>query len=838
MAQPTWVTAAGSIGSYPSLISLSVQLVALPVAPAATLTYTLISGSLPLGLSISTNGLINGTPSIVLSDTTLNFVVRVTDNLNQIRDRTFSMTISGAAAPELTTPPGTILTVSDSTWVQLPIEYNNPIDTNQVTIRVIQGILPPGLEMNTNGLIRGYAEPPINNVNLGAVNTSIVATESNIITCLSTTGFRIGRPIIFTGTAFGGITSGTTYYIKSIIDESSFTISLAAGGTQVILTNDVGYMNATLPNISIGQPEVRTYSFSIKLESLLGSDIESYSITVENQNISAPENSRIPTIYNTRPPTYNITESTPYYGYYVLPQDAQGTTYLPSENAYIGSITSDNVFSFKIIGHDFDSNILSYSFENLPLGLTGNSTTGWITGNPIIADNTISEFSFKAKVSKSSNPDSSTPYYNFSFRVVNDLVGDILWITPTDLGQIENSTVSVLSVLAESDVNLEYRLTGGSLPPNLTLLSNGEIAGTVAYQPTNELLNFEDETTFTFTVQAFAPLFSVVQSERTFNLTVTQAYVQPTDTLYIKCAPSIQDRNLLGTLLNNTTLIPDDYIYRPEDLNFGKATNVIYAHAYGIYANDLDAYVAAVTKNHYWRKITLGEIKTAVAKNEAGEVIYEVVYSSVIDNLINPAGISISKEIVWPRPIDLNLGPWYTSITDIYTSYILTESGQPTFYTSLTPEYATVLYPNSLPNMRKQVGDELGQEYNFRLYPKWMISQQANGSTLGFTPAWVIAYCKPGTTTLPNGSVVSYAEKIKYNIENDWIDPATEDVITLNQINFTLDRFEVDKSLTYDYDNNLDPATWTGLPSATPVPNPVNSNDFYVLFPRKTILPD
>ena len=103
MAQPTWVTAAGSIGSYPSLISLSVQLVALPVAPAATLTYTLISGSLPLGLSISTNGLINGTPSIVLSDTTLNFVVRVTDNLNQIRDRTFSMTISGAAAPELTT---------------------------------------------------------------------------------------------------------------------------------------------------------------------------------------------------------------------------------------------------------------------------------------------------------------------------------------------------------------------------------------------------------------------------------------------------------------------------------------------------------------------------------------------------------------------------------------------------------------------------------------------------------------------------------------------------------------------------------------------------------------
>jgi hypothetical protein len=328
--------------------------------------------------------------------------------------------------------------------------------------------------------------------------------------------------------------------------------------------------------------------------------------------------------------------------------------------------------------------------------------------------------------------------------------------------------------------------------------------------------------------------------------------------------------------LNDTTLIPNSYLYRPDDLNFGKATNVIYAHAYGIYANDLDAYVAAVTKNHYWRNITLGELNTAVAKNDAGEVIYEVVYSSVIDNLINPEGVSVSKEIVWPRLIDLNLGPWYTSVTDIYTSYINapvegqswltqnneyiisedlfileTESGQPGFYTSLTPGYATVLYPNSLPNMREQVGEELGQEYNFRLYPRWMTSQQANGSTLGFTPAWVIAYCKPriivdGTsltydqfkeTKLNRNNYKSYAEQIAYNINNDWKTPVG-DVITLNQINFKIDRFTVDKSLTYNYDNNLSPATWTGLPSATPVPNPVNSNDFYTLFPRKTILPD
>ena len=60
----------------------------------------------------------------------------------------------------------------------------------------------------------------------------------------------------------------------------------------------------------------------------------------------------------------------------------------------------------------------------------------------------------------------------------------------------------------------------------------------------------------------------------------------------------------------------------------------------------------------------------------------------------------------------------------------------------------------------------------------------------------------------------------------------------MNEINFEIDRFSVDKSATYNYDNNTSPASWTSLPSATPTPNPLDSKDFYVLFPRQTILPN
>ena len=76
-------------------------------------------------------------------------------------------------------------------------------------------------------------------------------------------------------------------------------------------------------------------------------------------------------------------------------------------------------------------------------------------------------------------------------------------------------------------------------------------------------------------------------------------------------------------------------MYRPNDEYFGKATSVIYEHAFGIYASDINQYIAAVTRNHYWRNITLGELKTAVAKNNAGEIIYEVVGVNMYDKVFN-----------------------------------------------------------------------------------------------------------------------------------------------------------------------------------------------------------
>ena len=821
MAQPVWNTPAGIIGSYPALLIMSFELSADPVSPATSLTYQVISGSLPSGLSLSTIGLISGTPTLVTRNTVSAFTVRVTDNLGNLRDRTFSINISGSAIPHFTTPNGSLLTTQDSLWISLPVSYTNPSTSNPVIVQVKEGALPPGLEIDLLGNIRGYPRPPVVTITTPSVvtNASETSSSTNLITVTSTIGFYVGRPVVFSGTTFGDLNSGQQYYIKSIPSSTTFSVSVTQNGSQLILTEGSGAMVVTLPAVATGTPTIRTYNFTLELTSPLGGDTGSYTITVINQNTPTIQggpgklpNTREPTILNTRPLTYNLTNSDPYYGYYILPPVD------PSQSAFMGNFQSGEYFAFKIIGYDFDGNPITYAFSGLPTELTGDTQTGWITGTPALASDGVSSYSFSVGVYKSSSPSYISPFFNFTYNLRKGITGDIVWSSDSDLGQIFNGTISTLFVKAVSDVELSYRITSGSLPPNLSISSNGQITGRVADQPTNEYLETGATTEFSFTVQAYSTEYPSVESSKSFTLVVLQEFSQPTDTLYIQATPSINDRQILASLLDNDSLIPPESLYRENDQYFGKATSVIYEHAYGIYASDIEEYLVAVTQNHYWRNITLGELKTAVAKNNAGEIIYEVVYSEVIDNLVNPSGVSIQQGIYWPRPIDLGLGPWYTSITDIYTSY--NKELPPGYYTSLTPGYARRLYPNSLYNMRNRVAQVLGQVYNSTLLPLWMTSQQSNGSTLGYTQAWVICYTKPG-----------FADIIKSNIENNWD-------YTLNLINFQIDRFSVDKSSTYNYNNTTIPPSWDDLPSATPTPDPLDSKDFYVLFPRKTILPD
>lgn len=89
---PVWSTAAGSLGSLSAQETGSFTVAA---TSDSSITYSLISGSLPSGLSLNTStGVISGTENVATDVTVYNFTIRATDAENQTTDRTFSITVT------------------------------------------------------------------------------------------------------------------------------------------------------------------------------------------------------------------------------------------------------------------------------------------------------------------------------------------------------------------------------------------------------------------------------------------------------------------------------------------------------------------------------------------------------------------------------------------------------------------------------------------------------------------------------------------------------------------------------------------------------------------------
>jgi hypothetical protein len=72
------------------------------------------------------------------------------------------------------------------------------------------------------------------------VTTNCVATNTNgNITLGTTVGMIVGMPLAFSGVNFGGLVTGTTYYVLSVVDTRTVTVSLVASGPTFLPTSTV-----------------------------------------------------------------------------------------------------------------------------------------------------------------------------------------------------------------------------------------------------------------------------------------------------------------------------------------------------------------------------------------------------------------------------------------------------------------------------------------------------------------------------------------------------------------------------------------------------------------------
>ena len=717
-------------------ISLTTASGNMPAEFKQHILFNLQAGQLPSGIQVADNGLIIGTPKAVASiqgvptpvavDVTSKFTVRAyTTNyingkyiLDQIRDRTFTLTVTGPNPPKFITPSGQIAQYYDGTLVNdLQILYTDVDPGAEVAIRLVSGKLPAGLTVSPTGLISGFITP----------------LAPNDVTA-------------------GYSRDGQGY------DEYSFDFS-----TMSVNSN---------------------YEFTLEISDGVFSQLRTFSIYVYSKDSLSAD-------------TTDITADNTFVTADVTPVRAPIVT---NPEGSIGSVRNNNWFAYQFVGLDLDGDQIDFELifdagdsSGIP-GLTLDQNSGWLYG--YIPDLGLTEnvYNFHVRVSKDIDPLTSNEY-SYSLTITGAVDTDITWATSTagitNLGTINNGATSTLYVEAVNvaGIPLQYQLLSGSnssLPQGLQLLPSGDIAGRVSFDTfaldlgtttfdvtMNDLgiTGQDTETTFDmvyrFTVQAFS-VNGLVNVTKEFSITVKRVYNEPYDNLYIEAMPPENDRALIQELLQNADIFKPDLLYRPTDPNFGRADKVVYNHAFGLTAATYADYVSSLYKNHYWKNLTLGEVKVAQARNANNEVIYEVIYSTVIDNLLNKQGESVSKDVTLPYPINEH------DSTEIDT-----------------------VYPNSLINMRDQVIDVVGEVSN--ILPLWMTSKQANGKILGFTPSWVIAYAKPGS-----GDQIAYYIKTKFGER-------------LNTIDFEVDRYEIDRLLSKNWDPIADSTrgAWEPTPAET-----------------------
>ena len=88
-------------------------------------------------------------------------------------------------------------------------------------------------------------------VNGGTVY-ALTTTSGSITYSQATTTLIVNQPIIFSGTTYGNIVAGTTYYVQAIATAVSFTISSTAAGSSLTLTNASGTMFGAVTYPTVG----------------------------------------------------------------------------------------------------------------------------------------------------------------------------------------------------------------------------------------------------------------------------------------------------------------------------------------------------------------------------------------------------------------------------------------------------------------------------------------------------------------------------------------------------------------------------------------------------------
>lgn len=766
MSKITWETPKGAVATIKEGSYFEFQLKAKD-SQGLPVTYSLISGTLGSGLQLFKSGLIQGVPTLEFTsadaDLKQTFTIRAANTDGKIADRTFSIIINEIASPTIIPKNVSLGTVYDGTYIDLQLQAIEASPTAVLTWELVGGTLPPGLILTTGGRLYGnidfFATEEAKAL-IGWGNTAWNAVIWDSPTAQTQTRTYQFKVTVADGTRF----DKSTYTIK-VQAKSLFTVdntSISANDDIITVDTDNKHVPfiTTLPEELPEQRQDSNFAFQIQGKYLDGDEIW-FGVVTYGQ----AEFDQGPTIDRPNKPG--------------VPGDPNNPPDLDDESLL--SVAAYDQFGFDQAG------------ESLPPGVTLDVKTGWLTGHLEAQVEEVKTYKFSVFCFKRQYPDSKSRTVSFTLTVLGNRNNTVTWITPSDLGEINNGSISELAIVAKSNLGkkLNYRLVEGKryppeiysypspgsqydgvieytpqvrsqLPQGLKLLPDGLIVGRASFNyftldkgaTTFDKKKTDFDNVYQFSVTAsdeidgYKP--ATVISNKTFTVKVHNWNLTPYENIYLRALPNRDQRIEFSKMIADESIFPSELLYRANDDWFGKAKDIKFLFAAGLEPSLAGSYISEMQNNHYNKVLNLSEVKTAVALDENFNVKYEVVYVAVEDSLTEN-GKSPAMQI--DRSMQIK-APYNT-----------------------TP--FTVIYPNSLDNMKTEVS-EIGYA-NKGALPEWMVNQQENGRVLGFTRGVVLAYTKPGASKL-----------IAFRL--------SKHEVRFNEIDFIADRYQLDHTLSSNFD--------------------------------------
>ena len=841
MSTITWVTAKGDLGTIPESQFFLLQFEATEVSEQA-LTYSFISGELPGGMYVTTTGQLRGAPTILSSVDQIKkyaFTVRASNPDGLVADRSFSLTVSNTVGPVITPRPDLVGAFFDGEFLSYQFASTNDNPSATVYWSILNGDLPPGTTFSSTGLLSGYVD--IIAANVTDLGFEAAGVESVIFDALPES---TDRSYTFTVQVTDGAKFNTLNCRALIVSKANFT-----SDNDITIVNNtfitIDYNNSYRPIILNAPNSLPTRvagdTFAYKF---LAYDPEQKSVqwTVDDLLFSGLDQLDYPVSQS-----LNGDGST---GPYTMDRAAAAadisvrindTIYFPTVDyttsgtdltfvSLTPSATDIIEILYIAVGTGFDTLFFDQGAEGFPSGLSIDRDTGWLFGTLPEQTEDIKTYSFSVKAYRELTPGVISDPVVFSLSVKRTRNEAIVWISPADLGEIDNGAVSEFTIEATNTAGktLDYSIiysTNRRVPQGLKMLSTGDLIGRVSFR----YFSLDGETGFlpVTSTQNLVVGMSVqgigVAAGCKVTAIIDANTVEVKPAVYVVQGTPLTFTNDTSTFVVNTsanaisTVIDTGTTTFDLDCNFtvkaeARDGSISATKAFKITVNPRNL---APYENLYLRALPKLEERVALTNTLRNT---SVVPTSLLYRVDDPnfgiqtditslflPGLSSQTAANVMSAISLNHYTKTINFGNIKTARAVGSDGavdyevvyadlidnqqfsgnSPPLSTTLTNtypyiengvEYGNIIYTNSFTNMQKRL--EAGIGYTNRgALPRWMNSVQTNGTIPGLTRAVPLVYAKPGS-----------GELIAYRLRNSGF--------SMGSIDFVADRYQWDNSLS------------------------------------------